>query len=147
MVKLFLGKPVALAYTVLMLGMIAFVVLSFVKRENVAYWGRRILLLVFWGLLLCVVASTRDGYHLSVQNAIDGSVAPGLFPAIGIQTILGGILAAVAVLCAIASIFVRNQDVREVLFFIIAGSLTVKILFMEISRIGIYLSGSSAWNF
>lgn len=89
----------------------------------------------------------RDGYHLSVQHAIDGSCAPGLFAAAGPQAIVGGALAAAAVLCAIVTPFVGSQSGRRGLFFAATGCMLVKIAFVELSRVWFWLSGSTGWKF
>lgn len=147
MLKLYFGRFPTTVTTILCLGFIAFFIYTYVTRANVEFWGRRILLVAVWGLLLCITAATRDGYHLSVQNAIDASIQPGLFSAVGLQTIVGGVIAAIVVVSSIVSIFLKSQNAREVIFFVMTASLTLKIIFMEISRVACYFSGNTQWIF
>ena len=77
--KLYFGKSTLT--TLLLAGFVAYAALAFWRRAEIQHWGRRTLLVLAWGLVLCAQAAVRDGYHLSVQHAIDGSCAPGLFAA------------------------------------------------------------------
>lgn len=133
MAKLYLEKPWALRTTLLLCVMTAFALYSFVRRDAIQAWGIRTLLMLLLGLSLCCAAAMRDGYHLSVQHAIDGSVAPGLFTVQSLPSIVGGVLALVAVMCATLSIFLR--EARQALFFVMSGSLLCKMVFIEASRI------------
>ncbi|MBC2871973.1 hypothetical protein [Bittarella massiliensis (ex Durand et al. 2017)] len=143
--KLYFGKSTLT--TLLLAGFVAYAALAFWRRAEIQHWGRRTLLVLAWGLVLCVQAAVRDGYHLSVQHAIDGSCAPGLFAAAGPQAIVGGALAAAAVLCAIVTPFVGSQSGRRGLFFAATGCMLVKIAFVELSRVWFWLSGSTGWKF
>ena len=63
------------------------------------------------------------------------------------RAIVGGALAAAAVLCAIVTPFVGSQSGRRGLFFAATGCMLVKIAFVELSRIWFWLSGSTGWKF
>ncbi len=143
--KLYFGKSTLT--TLLLAEFVAYVALAFWRRGEIVHWGRRTLLVLAWGLLLCMQAAVRDGYHLSVQHAIDGSCAPGLFAAAGPQAIVGGVLAAAVVLCAVITPFLDSQLGRRGLFFAAAGCMLMKIAFVEFSRVWLWLSGGTGWKF
>ncbi|MFC2662583.1 MAG: hypothetical protein ACFNYI_05465 [Eubacterium sp.] len=77
----------------------------------------------------------RNEKGLSVQHAIDGSCAPGLFPLVSLPNIIGCIGAAVIILAAITALIARRQQMREVCFFMMSGGVILKIVVIEIARI------------
>lgn len=123
------------AALILMAGLIVFIVITALKRKDIKNWGRRIALLVFWGLAVCILAAFRDGYHLSVQAFADPGVLPGLFTIGSIQStvccILGGILG----IGSLSAAFVRKQEYRRAVFFILCGAAVIKALIIEISKL------------
>ena len=76
------------ATTLMLLALLGFVGYSIYDRDNIQYWGRRSVLLLVFGLVVCCFAAARDGLDKTIQNAIDGSRAPGLFPLVSIPTIV-----------------------------------------------------------
>lgn len=68
--NLYFGNFVTTASTILVLVLWAFIVYSVVKQKEVEHWGRRIAGLALFGLLVCCFVATRDGYHLSVKEAV-----------------------------------------------------------------------------
>ncbi|MEG0542560.1 MAG: hypothetical protein RR528_09560 [Angelakisella sp.] len=136
MLKLYFGTTATNATTLLIVAMIIFMGISFWKRDSIHSWGRLILLLVLWGLLICCTAAMRQGgYYYSVLHMVEGVGEPGLFAAWGLHAMVGGALAIIAVVSALVALFVKGQNVREILFFVISGAFTFKIVFMETCRI------------
>lgn len=91
------------------------------------------------GLVICIFAASRDNYHMSVQNAIDGSTEVGVFSIHSIQSTVNCIIALGIVICGILSIFMKSQDTRQILFFILSLCICMKIGIIEFSRIWLYL--------
>lgn len=133
--KLYFGNTVTTVTTLLVLLMIGGIAYTVYDRENIQHWGWRSLILLLFGLLICCFAATRDGFDKTVQNTIDQSCAPGMFSLIGVPTVLAYIGAAAIVLSAIATLFSKNQNFREICFYIMSGGVTLKIAAIEISRI------------
>lgn len=119
----------------MILVLLGFVGFSFVNRSSIQYWGRRSLLLLVFGLVICCFAATRDGLDKTIQCAIDGSCAPGLFPLVSIPIVIGCIGALVIIVAAIAAPIAKTQRMREVWFFLMSGGVVLKIATMEIARI------------
>lgn len=91
-------------------------------------------MLVF-GLVICCFAAARDGLDKTIQHAIDGSCAPGLFPLISVPTIVGCVSALVIIVAAIAAPIAKTQKMREAWFYVMSGGAVLKIVTMEIARI------------
>ena len=100
-----------------------------------ARWGRRSALLLTFGLVACCFAAARDGLDKTIQHAIDGSCAPGLFPLISIPTIVGCAGALLIIIAAIAAPIAKTQRAREIWFYVMSGGAVLKIVTMEIARI------------
>ena len=133
--KNYFGNTVTTVTTVMILVLLGFVGFSFVNRSNIQYWGRRSLLLLVFGLVICCFAATRDGLDKTIQCAIDGSCAPGLFPLVSVPIVIGCIGALVIIVAAIATPIAKTQRMREVWFFLMSGGVVLKIATMEIARI------------
>ena len=119
----------------MLLALISYIGYSLINRTNIQYWGNRSLLLLAFGLVRCCFAAARDGLDKTIQCAIDGSCAPGLFPLISIPTIVGCIGALIIIVSAIATPIAKFQHMREVWFYLMSGGVTLKIVTMEIARI------------
>lgn len=133
--KNYFGNTVTTVTTVMILALLGFVGFSFVNRSSIQYWGRRSLLLLVFGLVICCFAATRDGLDKTIQCAIDGSCAPGLFPLVSVPIVIGCIGALVIIVAAIAAPIAKTQRMREVWFFLMSGGVVLKIATMEIARI------------
>lgn len=133
--KNYFGNTVTTVITVMILVLLGFVGFSFVNRSSIQYWGRRSLLLLVFGLVICCFAATRDGLDKTIQCAIDGSCAPGLFPLVSVPIVIGCIGALVIIIAAIATPIAKTQRMREVWFFLMSGGVVLKIATMEIARI------------
>ena len=104
-------------------------------RDNIQYWGRRSALLLTFGLVVCCFAAARDGLDKTIQHAIDGSCAPGLFPLVSVPTIVGCFGALLILLAAVATPIAKTQRAREVWFYVMSGGAVLKIVTMEIARL------------
>lgn len=133
--KLYFGNTVAAVTTVMILALLGFVGYSFFNRASIQYWGRRSLLLLIFGLVICCFAAARDGLDKTIQCAIDGSCAPGLFPLVSVPTIVGCVGALVIIIAAAATPIAKSQHARQIWFFLMSGGAVLKIVTMEIARI------------
>lgn len=133
--KLYFGNTNTTITTLLLLGLIAFLVWAFVTRASVGHWGLKSLFLVLYGLCICCYAAARDGYVQSVQHVIDGSCAPGLFSITSLPAIIGYAGAAIILVAGIATLFTKSQEMRRIWFFIMSGGVALKVVTMEIARI------------
>lgn len=133
--KLYFGSAVTAATTLMILALLGFIGYSAVNHAGIQYWGRRSAILLVFGLVVCCFAAARDGLDKTIQSAIDGSCAPGLFPLVSVPTIVGCIGAALIVIAAIATPIARSQQARQVWFCIMSGGAVMKIVTMEIARL------------
>lgn len=133
--KLYFGSAVTAATTLMILALLGFIGYSAVNHASIEYWGRRSAILLVFGLVVCCFAAARDGLDKTIQSAIDGSCAPGLFPLVSVPTIVGCIGASLIVIAAIATPIARSQQARQVWFYIMSGGAVMKIVTMEIARL------------
>lgn len=133
--KLYFGSAVTAATTLMILALLGFIGYSAVNHASIQYWGRRSAILLVFGLVVCCFAAARDDLDKTIQSAIDGSCAPGLFPLVSVPTIVGCIGAALIVIAAIATPIARSQQARQVWFYIMSGGAVMKIVTMEIARL------------
>ena len=132
--RLYFGNAVTTATTLMILALLGYIGYSFVNRSSIQYWGRRSVILLGFGLVVCCFAAARDGLDKTIQHAIDGSCAPGLFPLVSVPTIVGCIGALLIVVAAIATPIAKTQRMREVWFYVMSGGAVLKIVTMEIAR-------------
>lgn len=133
--RLYFGNAVTAATTLMILALLGFIGWSVWGRAVIQYWGRRSVLLLVFGLVVCCFAAARDGLDKTIQHAIDGSCAPGLFQLVGIPTIVGCVGALLIIIAAIATPIAKTQKMREVWFYVMSGGAVLKIVTMEIARI------------
>ena len=133
--RLYFGNAVTTATTLMILALLGFIGWSVWGRAVIQYWGRRSLILLVFGLVLCCFAAARDGLDKTIQCAIDGSCAPGIFPLVSVPTIIGCIGALLIIIAAIATPIAKTQKMREVWFYVMSGGAVLKIVTMEIARI------------
>ena len=133
--KLYFGNTTTTVTTVMILALLGYIGYSFVNRSSIQYWGRRRVLLLVFGLVVCCFAAARDGLDKTIQHAIDGSCAPGVFPLVSVPTIIGCVGALLIIVAAIATPIAKTQRAREIWFFLMSGGAVLKILTMEIARI------------
>ena len=133
--KLYFGNAVTVVTTITVLLLVGFIGYSAATRADIQYWGRRSALLLFFGLVVCCIAATRDGLDKTIQNTIDGSCAVGVFRLISVPTVVGCIGALIIIIAAIATPIAKSQAAREVWFYIMSGGVMLKIVTVEIARI------------
>lgn len=133
--KLYFGNTVTTVTTLMILALLGFIVYSVCNRAHIAYWGRRSAVLLVFGLAVCCFAAARDGLDKTIQHAIDGSCAPGLFSLVSVPVIVGCAGAALIIIAAVATPIAKTQRAREVWFCIMSGGAAAKILTMELARI------------
>lgn len=133
--KLYFGNTVSTVTTLMVILMYAGIGYSVYNRANIQFWGRRTLVLAIYGLVICCFAAARDGFDKTVQNAIDGSCTRGIFSLISAPTVAAYIGAAAIVLSGIATLFSKNQQFREICFYIMSGGVTLKVMAIELARI------------
>lgn len=133
--RLYFGNAVTTATTLMILALLGFIAYSVYNRTNIQYWGRRSVLLFVFGLVVCCFAAARDGLDKTIQHAIDGSCAPGLFQLVSIPTIVGCVGALLIIIAAIATPIAKTQKMREVWYYVMSGGAILKIVTMEIARI------------
>ena len=133
--KLYFGGAVTTATTLMIAGLLGFIGCTVWNRAAIQYWGRRSAFLLIFGLMVCCFAAARDGLDKTIQHAIDGSCAPGVFPLVSVPTVVGCVGAALILLAAIATPLAKTQQARQIWFYVMSFGTVLKILTMEISRI------------
>lgn len=133
--KLYFGNAVTTATTLMILVLLGFIGWSVFNRANISCWGRRSAAVLMFGLVVCCFAAARDGLDKTIQNAIDGSCAPGLFPLVSVPTIVGCVGALLIIMAAIATPIAKTQKMREVWSYVMSGGAVLKIVTMEVARI------------
>lgn len=132
--KLYFGNTVTTVTTLMILALLGFIWYSVCNRAHITYWGRRSAVLLVFGLAVCCFAAARDGLDKTIQHAIDGSCAPGLFPLVSVPTVAGCIGAALIIIAAVATPIAKTQRAREIWFYIMSGGAMAKIVTMELAR-------------
>lgn len=132
--KLYFGNAVTTVATLMILALLGFIGYSVCSRAHITYWGRRSAVLLVFGLAVCCFAAARDGLDKTIQHAIDGSCAPGLFPLVSVPTVAGCIGAALIIIAAVATPIAKTQRAREIWFYIMSGGAMAKIVTMELAR-------------
>ena len=133
--KLYFGNTVTTVTTLMILALLGFIGWSVRNCANIQYWGRRSAVLLVFGLVVCCFAAARDGLDKTIQHAIDGSCAPGLFPLISVPNIIGCAGALLIIIAAVAVPAAKTQRAREMWFYVMSGGAVLKIVTMEIARI------------
>ena len=133
--KLYFGNAVTAATTLMLLALLGFIGYSVCSRAHITFWGRRSAVLLVFGLAVCCFAAARDGLDKTIQHAIDGSCAPGLFPLVSVPTVAGCIGAALIIIAAVATPIAKTQRAREVWFYVMSGGAVLKIVTMELARL------------
>lgn len=133
--KLYFGNGVTTATTLMILAMLGFIGYSVFNRANIQYWGCRSAVLLAFGLVVCCFAAARDGLDKTIQHAIDGSCAAGVFPLVSVPTVIGCVGALLIIVSAVATPIAKTQQAREVWFFVMSGGAVLKVVTMEAARV------------
>ena len=133
--KLYFGSAVTTVTTLMIAVLLGFIGWTMWNRDAVQFWGRRSAFLLAFGLAACCFAAARDGLDKTIQHAVDGSCAPGVFPLVSVPTVVGCAGAALILLAAVETPLAKTQHTRQIWFYIMSGGTVLKILTMEISRI------------
>lgn len=132
--KLYFGNTVTTLTTLMILALLGFIGYSIFERANIRFWGRRSAAVLIFGLAVCCFAAARDGLDKTIQCAIDGSCAPGVFSLVSVPTVVGCIGALLIVIAAIATLIAKTQHARQIWFYVMSAGAAAKILTMEIAR-------------
>ena len=133
--KLYFGNAVSTATTLMTLVLLLFIAVTAATRASVQFWGRRSLIVLVLGLVICCFAAARDGLDKTIQHAIDGSCAPGIFPLLSIPTVIGCAGALLIVVAAVATPIAKSQQTREVWFYLMSGGVVLKTATVELARL------------
>lgn len=133
--KLYFGNMVTTVTTLMILSLLGFIGYSVYHRDQVNFWGRRSLLVLVYGLVICCFAAARDGLDKTIQFTIDGSCEPGIFSLVSIPNIVGCVGAAIIIVAAIATPIAKSQRVREIWFYMMSVGVLLKVAVMEVARI------------
>ena len=135
MVKLYSGNSDAIITTLLLGVNIGYMIWGYLSRAAIQKWGMIILLFILLHGALWYFANVRDRYCDSIIYATDGSVGMGLFSVSSIQSIVFWIV----------SIF--EPEYRQNNFFVIVVVSIVQIAFIEGSRIWLYNSVPTRFDY
>lgn len=133
--KLYFGNAVSTATTLMTLVLLCFIAVTAATRASVQFWGRRSLIVLILGLVICCFAAARDGLDKTIQHAIDGSCAPGIFQLLSIPTVIGCAGALLIVVAAVATPIAKSQQTREVWFYLMSGGVVLKTATVELARL------------
>lgn len=133
--KLYFGNTVTTITTLMILGLLGYIGYSAVHHAGIQFWGRRSLIVLLFGLVICCFAAARDGLDKTIQHAIDGSCAPGIFRLNSVPTVVGCIGAVIIIVAAVATPVAKSQQAREVWFYVMSGGVVLKVVTMELARI------------
>ena len=133
--KLYFENAVTTVTTLMILALLGYIGWSVANRAAIQHWGCRSLFLLVFGLAVCCCAAARDGLDKTIQQAIDGSCAPGLFQLVSVPTIVGCIGALLIITAAVATPIARSQHMREIWFYVMSGGTVLKIVTMEAARL------------
>lgn len=134
--KLYFGNMVTTVTTMMIVSLLAFIGYCVYNQANISHWGRRSAFLFAYGLVVCCFAAARDGLDKTIQYAIDGSCAPGVFSLISVPTVIGCIGALLILIGAVATLPCKSPYARQIWFYVMSSGVILKIITMEIARIG-----------
>ena len=65
--KLYFGNMVTTVTTLMIVSLVGLVGYSIGNRSNINFWGRRSLIVLAYGLVICCFAAARDGLDKTIQ--------------------------------------------------------------------------------
>jgi len=132
--ELFFGSTLSAVNTMLIAGIAFFIALQYYGRGRIEGWGRRLLILVSAGLLVCILAAIRDDYALSVAAASTGGET-GLFTADSFQSLSASLAGLAIAAVSFSALIIRKDKYSKAAFFMVSGIFVFKLLLVEASRI------------
>jgi len=128
------GNATTVVTALFILGLLCFIGYTVWHHADIRFWGRRSLFLACYGLLVCCFAAARDGLDKTIQNAICGNCAPGIFPLVSLPNCIGCVGASLILFAGIATLFSKSQHAREIWFYVMSGGAMLKIVTVEIAK-------------
>lgn len=125
MINLFFGDAISMLTTTAVLGMFAFIAISFVKWDRIQKWGRLIFIFVVAGTAISGLAATRDAY-MTNQAA---------FSVTSMQSTVCSLAGGLIFMTAILALFIRKQAFRRFGFRLISFFFVAQVFVIEVSRI------------
>lgn len=145
MVKLYFGNSVTIISTLLLGINIGYMLWGYLSRAAIQKWSMVILLFILLHGALWYFANVRDLYSNSIIYATDGSIEMGLFSVSSIQSIVFWVASVIIWVLGIVSIF--KPEYRQNIFYIIAVVSIIQIAFIEGSRIWLYNSVPTRFDY
>jgi hypothetical protein len=131
MLNLFFGSLFSTLTTLIVVGMIVYIIIAGKKNREIKKWGWLTLIFIIVGTGISGLSAVRDAYMM--DNA--------LFAPNGLQSTICSICGGLIFLTGIVSLFVRAQRFRKVGFFIASGLFLVQVITIEASRITMLIGG------
>lgn len=145
MLKLYLGNSITIISTLLLGGKVGYTLWGFLNRATIRKWGMVTLLFILLHGTLWYFANIRDQYTNSIIYATDGSVDEGLFSVGSIQSIV--FWTATGIIWLLGAISILKPQYRQNIFCIMAVVSMAQIVFIEGSRIWLYNSAPSRFDY
>lgn len=145
MLKLYFGNSVTIISTLLLGINIGYMLWGYLSRATIQKWGKIILLFILLHGAFWYFANVRDLYSNSIIYATDGSVEMGLFSVSSIQSIVFWVASVIIWVLGVVSIF--KPQYRQNIFYVIAIVSIVQIAFIEGSRIWLYNSVPTRFDY
>lgn len=143
MLKLYFGNITAGISSLLLVANLGYMLWG--TQSTIKKWGLLILFLILLNGIFWYFANIRDLYSNSIVNATDSSVEMGLFAVNSLPSIVywgGSIIIWIA---GIIAIF--KPQYRQTIFYIISVVALIQITFIESSRIWLYSSMPSRFDY
>lgn len=145
MLKLYFGNSVTIIGTLLLGVNIGYMLWGYLSRATIQKWGMIILFFILLHGVFWYFANVRDLYSNSIIYATDGSVEMGLFSVSSIQSIVFWVASVTIWVLGVVSMF--KPQYRQNIFYIIAIVSIVQIAFIEGSRIWLYNSVPTRFDY
>lgn len=145
MLKLYFGNSITIISTLLLGVNIGYMLWGYFSRATIQKWGMVILFFILLHGVLWYFANVRALYSNSIVYATDGSVEMGLFSVSSVQSIVFWVASLIIWLLGIVAIF--KPEYRQNIFYIIIIVSIVQIAFIEGSRIWLYNSVPTRFDY
>lgn len=145
MIKLYFGNGVAIISTLFLGVNIAYMLFVNLNRTIVQKWGLLLLAFILLHGLFWYFANIRDLYSNSITYATNHLGTDGLFSANSIQSIIFWIVTIAIWILGIIAIF--KPQYRKNIFYIITLIAIIQIAFIEYSRIRLYYTMPSSFDY